>query len=118
MYGMSAERITNIISSARQKLLQHRSKERPRPNLDDKIITSWNGLAIAGLAKAAGVLESIDPRRAQLYKKNAEEAISFIRENLYDEKTGILKRVYREGPGETEGFADDYAFLISGLLCM
>ncbi|PUU80950.1 Six-hairpin glycosidase-like protein [Tuber borchii] len=94
MYGMSAERITNIISSARQKLLQHRLKERPRPNLDDKIITT------------------------QLYKKNAEEAISFIRKNLYDEKTGILKRVYREGPGETDGFADDYAFLISGLLCM
>ncbi|CAZ83849.1 unnamed protein product, partial [Tuber melanosporum] len=118
MYGMSAERITNIISSARQKLLQHRLKERPRPNLDDKIVTSWNGLAIAALAKAAGVLESTDPRRAQLYKKNAEEAISFIRKNLYDEKTGILKRVYRDGPGEADGFADDYAFLISGLLCM
>ncbi|CUS11312.1 unnamed protein product [Tuber aestivum] len=118
MYGMSAERITSIINVARQKLLQHRLKERPRPNLDDKIITSWNGLAIAALAKAAGALESTDPRRAQLCRKNAEEAISFIRKNLYDEETGILKRVYREGPGGTDGFADDYAFLISGLLCM
>ncbi|RPA99950.1 hypothetical protein L873DRAFT_1681898 [Choiromyces venosus 120613-1] len=94
MYGISAERITNIINTARQKLLQHRLKERPRPNLDDKIITT------------------------QLYRKNAEEAVSFIRKNLYDEKTGILKRVYREGPGETDGFSDDYAFLISGLLSM
>lgn len=118
MYGISAARIASIIETARAKLLEHRLKERPRPNLDDKIVTSWNGLAIAGLAKAASALETVDPKRSQLYRKNAEEAISFIRKNLYSESTGILNRVYREGLGDTGGFADDYAFLISGLLAM
>jgi uncharacterized protein YyaL (SSP411 family) len=118
MFGMSAERITGIIEAARKKLLDHRLKERPRPNLDDKIVTSWNGLAIAGLARAAGVLESVDQTRSQRYIRNAKEAVAFIRKYLYDEKTGILKRVFRDGPGDTQGFADDYAFLISGLLCM
>lgn len=116
MYGMGEEKITSIIDSARKKLLDHRVKERPRPNLDDKIITSWNGLAITGLARAAAILAEVDPGRAKACWRNAEEAVGFIRKNLYDEKTGILKRVYREGPGETPGFADDYAFLISGLL--
>lgn len=116
MYGMSAEKIKSIIDGARKKLLNHRLKERPRPNLDDKIITSWNGLAITGLAKAAAILGEVDPVRAMTCARNAEEAVTFIRKNLYNERTGVLKRVYREGPGETPGFADDYAFLISGLL--
>ncbi|RPB15548.1 hypothetical protein P167DRAFT_603079 [Morchella conica CCBAS932] len=118
MYGMGPEKISGIISTSRKRLLEHRLKERSRPNLDDKIITSWNGLAIVGLAKAAATLAEVDPARAKTCLKNAEETVAFIRKNLYDEKTGILKRVYREGPGETPGFADDYAFLISGLLHM
>lgn len=118
MYGMGPEKISGIISTSRKRLLEHRLKERPRPNLDDKIITSWNGLAIVGLAKATATLAEVDPARAKTCLKNAEETVAFIRKNLYDEKTGILKRVYREGPGETPGFADDYAFLISGLLHM
>lgn len=116
MYGINAEKIEGIIDDARTKLLNHRNKERPRPNLDDKIITSWNGLAISGLARAAAILTEVDPERAKICRRNAEEAVAFIRKNLYDEKTGVLKRVYRKGPGETPGFADDYAFLISGLL--
>ena len=113
---MSEQQIKNIITNARQKLLSHRSKERPRPGLDDKIIVAWNGLAIASLARAGAALEDINPERSKEMIRDAEQAVEFIRKNLYDERTHELKRVWREGPGETPGFADDYAYLIMGLL--
>lgn len=112
---MSAEKIESIISDGRLKLLAHRNKERPRPNLDDKIVTSWNGLAIGALARAGTVLDASDPERAKKYTQAALGAVAFIRKNLYDEKTQTLKRVYL---GDTGGFADDYAFLISGLISL
>ncbi|KAK4505010.1 hypothetical protein PRZ48_002973 [Zasmidium cellare] len=106
----SEEEITRILSDGRQKLLSHREKTRPRPALDDKIVTAWNGLAIGGLARAGAALN--EPS----YLAAAENAVSCIRQHLFDASTSTLKRVYREGPSDTQGFADDYAFLISGLL--
>ena len=50
------------------------------------------------------------------YLETATRAANFIRANLYDESRKILFRSYREGRGEVEGFADDYAFVIQGLL--
>ncbi|KAF8468349.1 hypothetical protein BDZ91DRAFT_812087 [Kalaharituber pfeilii] len=117
-YGMSEEAVNQLIKNARKKLLEHRARERPRPGLDDKIIVSWNGLAIGSLARAGAVLVSVDSQRSKRMIENAEEAAEFIKKSLYDEKTGELKRVYRDGPGETPGFADDYAYLISGLLSL
>jgi len=113
---MSEQQVKNIITTARQKLLAHRNKERPRPGLDDKIIVAWNGLAIASLARAGAALESINPERSKEMIRDAEQAAEFIRRNLYDGRTHELKRVWREGAGETPGFADDYAYLIMGLL--
>ncbi|KAI9846201.1 MAG: hypothetical protein M1837_004315 [Sclerophora amabilis] len=115
-FGMSEEEIVGIIKEGREKLRKHRSQERPRPNLDDKIVTSWNGLAIGSLARVSSVLQQVDPRRASSYRAHAERAAAFIRQNLFDEKSGNLKRVFREGPGDAPGFADDYAFLIDGLI--
>lgn len=115
-YGMDHDQILSIIKAGRKKLLDHRNRERPRPNLDDKIVTSWNGLAISSLSRAAAILESFALEKANKYRENAVQAAAFIRKNLYDEKTGALKRVYRGGPGETTGFADDYAYLIHGLI--
>ncbi|KAF2168067.1 hypothetical protein M409DRAFT_21514 [Zasmidium cellare ATCC 36951] len=106
----SEEDTTRILSDGRQKLLSHREKNRPRPALDDKIVTAWNGLAIGGLARAGAALSE------PAYLAAAEKAVTCIRNNLFDPSTATLKRVYREGPSTTQGFADDYAFLISGLL--
>jgi uncharacterized protein YyaL (SSP411 family) len=89
--------------------LSIRSK-RPRPHLDDKIIAAWNGLMISAYARAAQVLN--EPR----YLESAVRAAKFLRENLYDQKQQILFRSYREGRGRIEGFADDYAFVIRGLV--
>src|ERR1700730_4913327 len=91
------------------KLLAIRSK-RPRPHLDDKIIAAWNGLMISAYARAAQILD--EPH----YADNAAQAAKFLRANLYDNKSKLLFRSFREGRGNVEGFADDYAFVIQGFL--
>jgi uncharacterized protein YyaL (SSP411 family) len=83
---------------------------RPRPHLDDKVLTAWNGLMIGAFARATQVLGD------KSFLQAAQRAASFLRENLFDIGKGELLRSYREGPGKVHGFAVDYAFLISGLL--
>ena len=65
---------------------------------------------ISAYARAAQVLD--EPR----YLESATRAAKFLRTNLYDEKSKLLFRSYRGGRSEIEGFADDYAFVIQGLL--
>ena len=108
--GVGEDELRRILEDGRQKLLAYRDKNRPRPALDDKIVTSWNGMAIGGLARAGAALQTPE------YITAAVNAVECIRKNMFDESTGTLRRVYREGPGETPGFADDYSFLISGLI--
>ncbi|KAF1832004.1 hypothetical protein BDW02DRAFT_571491 [Decorospora gaudefroyi] len=115
-FGLSEDEVTQILSEGRQKLLEHRNKERPRPGLDDKIVVSWNGLAIGALARTSAALSSQDPTRAKAYLSAAEKAATFLQKELYNSQSKTLIRVYREGPGDAPGFADDYAYLISGLL--
>ncbi len=97
------------LDDARRRLFDLRT-HRPRPHLDDKIVTSWNGLIISAFARATQVLD--DPS----YLQTATRAAEFIRQHLYNESDGTLRRAYRQGPGTVAGFADDYAFLIQGLL--
>ena len=103
------EDVREMLAKSRATLLELRS-ERPRPHLDDKIITAWNGLMISAYARGAQVLS--DPA----YLEAARRAAMFVRTQLYDEAKKILIRNYREGRSEVEGFADDYAFVIQGLL--
>src|SRR5205085_7331208 len=74
---------------------------------------SWNGLMISAYARAAQVL---DPATAGHYLEIATRTAKFLRSNLYDEKSKLLYRNYRGGRSDIEGFADDYAFVIQGLL--
>ena len=98
-----------LLKRCREELFSLRAK-RPRPHLDDKIIAAWNGLMISAFARAAQVLE--EPR----YLDIATRAANFLREHLYDSSHNILYRNYREGRSDIEGFADDYAFVIQGLI--
>jgi uncharacterized protein YyaL (SSP411 family) len=107
--GLSAEETRKLLAAARSKLLQARSG-RPRPFRDDKILTAWNGLMISALARAAEVLD--EPR----YLDAAQTAAEFLRLRLYEGKTSWLKRRYRSGSAEINGFVDDYAFLVQCLL--
>ena len=108
-FKKSEDEVRQSLARSREKLLSIRAK-RPRPHLDDKIIASWNGLMISAYARAAQVLN--EPR----YLESATRAARFLQAHLYDEKSKLLFRNYREGRSEIEGFADDYAFVIQGLI--
>jgi uncharacterized protein YyaL (SSP411 family) len=103
------ENMERRLNDDRAALLARRGL-RPRPHLDDKILTAWNGLMIGAFARAAQVLGD------DSYLHAARRAASFLRKNLFDASTGELLRSYRAGPSNIRGFAVDYAFLISGLL--
>ena len=108
-FGKSEDEMRASLKKSREILFKLRAK-RPRPHLDDKIITAWNGLMISAFARAARVLD--DP----LIWKSANRAAEFIRANLYDESQKTLVRNFRSGKGTVAGFAEDYAFVIQGLL--
>ncbi|VAH84437.1 unnamed protein product [Triticum turgidum subsp. durum] len=124
-YGKSVDEYYGILGECRQKLFDVRSK-RPRPHLDDKVIVSWNGLAISAFARASQILKSGPPGTKFYfpvagcdpveYLQVAEKAANFIKEKLYDANTKRLQHSYRNGPAKAPGFLDDYAFLINGLL--
>ncbi|MBX3737698.1 MAG: thioredoxin domain-containing protein [Candidatus Didemnitutus sp.] len=84
--------------------------QRPRPHLDDKVITAWNGLMISALARGAQVLGE------RAYLDQAVRAAEFLRAELWDEAGGTLYRSWRETRSDIPGFAEDYAFLVQGLL--
>ena len=92
------------------EILREVRAKRPRPHLDDKIITAWNGLMISALAKGAQVLGEPSHLAA------ATRAAEFIERELHDAATGTLYRSWREGRSNIEGFAEDYAYLVQGLL--
>jgi len=108
-FGGSEAEVAARLSAARRRILAARSV-RPRPPLDDKVLTAWNGLMISALARASQALD--DPR----YLAAAEQSAGFIQSKLYDARAGRLKRRYRAGEVAIDGFLDDYAFLIQGLL--
>jgi uncharacterized protein len=91
-------------------------EQRPRPHLDDKIITAWNGLMISALARGATSTAECLADVRDGYRAAAVKAAEFIERELFDAKRGVLYRNYREGRGANEAFAEDYAYLIAGLL--
>ena len=109
MLGLGLQAASDGLSTALEKLRVARGM-RPRPHLDDKIITAWNGLMISALAKGARVL--VEPGLAATAVKAAE----FLERAVFDTERGVLYRSYRDGRSEIEGFAEDYAFLTQGLL--
>ncbi|KAJ9500087.1 hypothetical protein LTR96_004568 [Exophiala xenobiotica] len=114
-FGLSEDEIVRVIKSGRSKLLEHRKTKREAPDVDTKIIASWNGLAISALARAANTLVTIDKARSRACQEAAEKAATFIRKEQYDEKTGKL---YRTPGSKTAGFVDDYAYMILALLAL
>jgi len=108
--GRAAADVEAALARARGILLAVRS-QRPRPQLDDKVLTAWNGLMIAAFARAGRVLEG---RRD--YVSDAQAAASFIRQHLWNAGSQTLLRRYREGHAAVEAYAEDYAYLIFGLL--
>jgi len=108
-FGKSELDVDESMRYRRPALFELRNK-RPRPHLDDKIITGWNGLMISAFARGAQVLG--DPS----YLETATRAAEFVRANLADAKGQTLRRSYRGAPSAVAAFAEDYSFFIQGLL--
>ncbi|MCP5468647.1 MAG: thioredoxin domain-containing protein [Deltaproteobacteria bacterium] len=96
-----------LIQSARKKLLHARSQRIP-PHLDDKVLSSWNGLMIRAMALAYQILGE------EKYLQAAHAAAGFIKKNLWRDST--LYARYREGDVRFIGRSEDYAYLIQGLI--
>jgi uncharacterized protein len=106
--GMEAEKLGMLLEEANRKMFAAR-EQRIHPLKDDKILTSWNGLMIAALAKGFQALR--DP----LYLQAAVRAAEFILGSL-SHQSGKLIRRYRLGEVAHPACADDYAFLVWGLI--
>jgi uncharacterized protein len=108
-FNSSEDQVRQLLEESRKLLLTARN-QRPRPSRDDKVVTSWNGLMISAFARGAQVLD--EPR----YLTTARQAADFVQTKLYRENDKTLLRTYREGESKIDGFTDDYAFFIQGLL--
>jgi uncharacterized protein YyaL (SSP411 family) len=116
------EAVADALTRSRLALFEAR-RHRPRPHLDDKVLAGWNGLMIAAFARAGRVLAggdalgqptADDPGRRHLV--TAVRAATFLRDVLWDPGKHLLRRRYRRGDAAIEGYAEDYAFVIFGLL--
>ncbi|MDX1591150.1 MAG: thioredoxin domain-containing protein [Balneolaceae bacterium] len=103
------KKLQDRIGDCLDKLHKHR-KKRERPLLDDKILTDWNGLMIGALARA-GIMTGDTS-----FIQRAEKAYSFISKHLIKKDDKRLLHRYRNGDSGIEAMADDYAFLIDGLI--
>jgi len=110
--GRAPADVVAALERSRRALFDARNR-RPRPQRDDKVLTAWNGLMIAAFARAARVL----PReRAAADLWTARRAAGFLRDRMWDPATRTLLRRYRDGEAAIEGYAEDYAYLVWGLL--
>ena len=107
-FSTSEEDLAWFVEGARQKLFAAR-EERVRPAKDDKILTDWNALMIAALAKAARAFD--DPG----YLAAAEKATAFVLTGLRRPDGRLLHR-YRNGEAGLPATLDDYAFMIRALI--
>nr|CAD7571150.1 unnamed protein product [Timema californicum] len=116
-HGLDLATTRQALKEGREILFEVRQK-RPRPHLDDKMLTAWNGLMISGFAKAGQALgdDSLVDR--------AVKAANFVKKYLYNPTAEtLLRSCYKGSDGSVAqiavpiaGFVDDYAFLIRGLL--
>lgn len=114
-FGIPVDTVQQYIRTAKRELKARREKERVRPEVDEKAVTGWNGLAISALVRTASALKALQPEQSDKYLKVASGAAAFLKEKLWDEQSSILYRTWA-GTREVEGLADDYAYLIQGLL--
>lgn len=106
--GIKIPQLQKKLAQAREKLFQAREK-RIRPFKDDKILTSWNGLMIAALARAGRVFQQ------KSYLDAAVRAVQCLEKNLVREDGRLLVR-FRNGEAAYLGYLDDYAFYTWGLI--
>jgi uncharacterized protein len=111
--GNSPDEVVAALGRIQDKLFTVRAT-RPRPHLDDKILTAWNGLMIGAFARASRVLTAHES--SGRYLDAASRAATFIREVMWRDHDQKLLRRYRDGEAAIDAYAEDYACLVFGLL--
>ncbi|MGH7228611.1 MAG: thioredoxin domain-containing protein [Nitrospiraceae bacterium] len=101
------QEVERVLAPARRQLLEVRER-RVKPQRDDKILTSWNGLMISGFVDAYQTLG------VPAYLSVAEKALAFLLDHAYQQ--GRLFRTVTDGVGRLNGYLDDYAFLAAALI--
>jgi uncharacterized protein YyaL (SSP411 family) len=107
-YSVGPEEITKILKEGKKVLFDNRAK-RERPGTDDKILTSWNALMLAGY------LDAYDALGQQSYLDRALSNANFILTNQIN-KDGQVLRNHKNGKASINGFLDDYALTIHAFL--
>lgn len=107
---MELEDLEALLADARQKLFEEREK-RIKPGLDDKILTSWNGIMIRGMAM--GYQLTGKPEYLEACKKSAEFVLTTLSQD-----NGLLLRTYRAGKSHLNAYLEDYAYFIVGLVAL
>ncbi|XP_063995004.1 spermatogenesis-associated protein 20 isoform X1 [Diachasmimorpha longicaudata] len=116
-FKISVDELKGHLKDANKILFEERSK-RPRPHLDDKIVTAWNGLMISGLSYAGAAMRNKD------YVQYAVDAAKFTEKYLFDKDKRVLLRSCYRGDNDVitqpgvpiNGFHGDYAFMVQGLI--
>ncbi len=99
--------IESVLAGARARLFEER-ETRIKPFRDEKVIVSWNGLMLSGVAAAYAITGDARIREA------GARTVDFIFTRMFDK--GLLLHTYKDGQAKLLGYLDDYAFLIAGLL--
>jgi len=108
--GLTADEVEKALRKGQSALLEAR-RRRNRPRVDDKVLASWNGLAISGFACAYQALQD------ERYLAAAARSADFILATLVKKgRSPMLQRRYRDGDVAIEGNLEDYSFLVAGLL--
>ncbi|MEQ8849533.1 thioredoxin domain-containing protein [Botrimarina sp.] len=109
-FGLGEQELARQLAEHRQKLLAAREK-RPRPGLDDKVLSGWNGLAIEAMARAGAAFGE------NKYVQAAGRAADFVLGSMRD-ADGRLLHTYRSGQAKLAGYLDDYAAMAGGLITL
>lgn len=107
--NVSVEHLMDVVARGKRLLFEVRER-RIKPGRDEKILTAWNGLMLAAFAEAAAVLNRAD------YLEVARRNADFLLTHLV--RDGLFLRSYKDGQAKFNGYLDDYAYTIDGLITL
>ncbi len=107
---MDVEALEALLADGKQKLFEEREK-RIKPGLDDKILTSWNGIMIRGMAMGYQLTGKLE------YLEACEKSAEFVL-TVLSQDNGLLLRTYRDGKSHLNAYLEDYSYFIAGLIAL
>lgn len=107
--GIGEEEVQQRVDSAQRKLFDLR-EQRAHPGRDEKILTSWNGLMIKGMARSGMIFERKE------WISSAMQTVDFIKTTLWENNR--LRAAYKDGKAHLNAYLDDYVFMMDGLLAL